>query len=175
MQPRHCNVWHKWGRIASEIGCNPWQFLGKTLITNNQPPYCRPSDLMEQEAYFVIQDKNVPDCTTIGAISIPSEAAVQSIAVLLAVSSLPSAGLPLGARQTLPRGVSFLRWSQTWQMKALTNCSSYNPRELTSPSQPNTPAPKLSPSIAPLATALPLTVSIPVTHTRQELTVTSMI
>jgi hypothetical protein len=47
----------------------------------------------------------------------------------------------------------------------IANCSDYEPKLLASPSQPETPARKLSSSTAPLAMALSLAVCAPVTHT----------
>ena len=91
------------------------------------------------------------------------KAAVQYIVVLLTVAYI-AVRLTFGGSPGPPLWCLFPE-IVTDLANEIANCFSYDPRELTSPSQPDTPAPKLSPSVGCLATALLLVVSIPVTHT----------
>jgi hypothetical protein len=92
-----------------------------------------------------------------------AKAAAQSIAILLTIAYI-AIRLTFGGSPNPP---SFCLFSEmvTDLANEIANSSSYDPKTLTSPSQPRTPEPILSLSTAPLTKGLPLGVIIPVTHT----------
>jgi hypothetical protein len=92
-----------------------------------------------------------------------ASASAQSITVLLAVVYI-AVRLTFGGSPNPPAWCLFSKMV-TNLANEIVCCSEYNPKDLRSPSQMETPTPTLSNSKEPLARAFPMAVHIPVTHT----------